>query len=173
MKGPVVLIGLMGAGKTTVGRALAELLEWPWVDLDLALEERWKLSVPRQFETVGEAGFRRRERELLQELGAGGRRVISAGGGVVLEPSSRALLKRWTSVYLSASPDVLARRLRGPQALKRPLLAGGGVEEKLRRLAKLRGPYYRDCAAITVRASQGTASAVAQRVWWRLRQGPS
>jgi shikimate kinase len=165
----VVLIGLMGSGKTSVGKELARHLGLPWMDLDRELERRHKRSVALQFELDGEPLFRRRERALLARLVAAGPGVISAGGGVVLDPANRALLRRCVTVYLQASASALAGRLKGPQALRRPLLRGGKVESALRRLARRRGPLYRSCAACTVRASQGSAVEVARRVAWKLR----
>lgn len=170
MRGPVVLIGMMGSGKTKVGGALARLLELPWTDLDHALALRFKRSVAKQFEIDGEAVFRRRESDLLRELCGAGPGVLSTGGGVVLDPRNRAILKENEAVYLSASAAVLARRLGGAQAAQRPLLRGeGGREAVLRRLAALRGPMYRSCAAFTVLASKGNAAAVARRIAQRLR----
>jgi shikimate kinase len=169
MKGPVVLIGMMGSGKTSVGRELARRLAWPWLDLDQALERRFKRSVADQFKTAGEEVFRRRERDLLRECCEAGPRVLSAGGGVVLDASNRSLLKKRTTVYLRASPRLLAERLRGSQARARPLLKGHqDLETVLRRLAERRGPLYRSCARITVLASKGSASAVAGRIHRRL-----
>ena len=164
----MVLIGMMGSGKTSVGRELAGLLGCPWTDLDVALERRYRRSVARQFETAGEALFRRRESGLLRELAAASTGVLSAGGGVVLAEANRALLKRLATVYLQVSPRALAARLQGPQARLRPLLRGGDPETVLRRMAALRSPLYRSCAAITVRASQGTPAEVARRVCRRL-----
>lgn len=169
MKGPVVLIGMMGSGKTSVGGALARLLALPWADLDQALERRFKRSVAKQFELDGEALFRRRERDLLREICGAGPGVLSTGGGVVLDPLNRAILRKNTAVYLSASTAVLSRRLGGAQAAQRPLLRGaGGREAVLRRLAAGRGPLYRSCAAFTVLASKGGPADVARRIAERL-----
>ena len=170
MKGPVVLIGMMGSGKTSVGRELARRLAWPWVDLDQALERRFKRSVAEQFKRDGEKVFRRRERDLLTELCVAGPRVLSAGGGVVLDASNRALLKKRTCVYLQAAPGFLAERLKGAQTGLRPLLQAPDkdIGTLLRLMAARRAPLYRSCARITVRASRGTASAVAGRILERL-----
>jgi shikimate kinase len=166
----VVLIGMMGSGKTSVGRELARLLGLPWMDLDQALEQRHKASVAEQFESHGEAAFRRRERDLLKELCAAAPCVLSAGGGVVLDPANRARLKKVLTVYLKVSPEVLASRLQGPGLRSRPLLkaAQGGAVRVLKKLARGRAPLYRSSARITVLAAQGSAKAVAQRIQRRL-----
>lgn len=169
MKRSVVLVGLMGSGKTSVGRELARLLRLPWSDLD-ALLTKAHGPIPRQFERDGEAAFRRREsRMLATALRRGG--VLSTGGGVVLARSNRRLLKRQRCVYLQASPAVLAKRLRG-EAAGRPLLKGAPLGSRLRRLSAERGRFYRECAALTVRASAGSAKAVAARIALRLKAFP-
>lgn len=170
MGGPVVLIGMMGSGKSSVGRELARLLGREWKDLDDELERRFKLSVARQFEAVGEAGFRRREHEMFRRLAGDRDLVLSAGGGLVLLPENRALLKRATAVYLQASPQRLLARLSAAQAARRPLLKGPHPGAVLRRLARLRSPLYRSCAAVTVRAAAGGPAEVAQRVAKRLER---
>jgi shikimate kinase len=169
MKGPIVLVGLMGSGKTSVGAALARRLGWPQVDLDAELERRWGLSVAQQFAQRGEAEFRRREAvELRRCLKPG--RVISTGGGVVLRPESRRRLKASLTVYLQASPLALARRLRGTQARKRPLLKGRSPLAVLRLLRAQRGKWYAAVAQLTVRAALGDADAVARRVLGRCKE---
>ena len=169
MKGPIVLVGPMGSGKTSVGRALARRLGWPHVDVDWALEKRHRQSVAAQFASVGEAEFRRRESaELARCLGSA--QVVSTGGGVVLLPENRRRLKARLTIYLQASPDALARRLDGTQARKRPILKGKSVIRVLRRLQRERSGLYQSVAALVVRASQGDAQAVAQRVWARCKE---
>jgi len=164
----LVLVGMTGAGKTSVGRELARLLGRPWTDLDRELERRHGMSVARQFARHGEQAFRRRESALLRSLCRSPGRVLSTGGGVVLDPANRALLRRHTVVYLKASPAVLARRLRGAQARARPLLSGGDPAAVLRRMARQRAPLYRSCAGITVLAGVGESAAVARRILQRL-----
>lgn len=170
MRGPVLLVGMMGSGKTSVGRELARLLREPWADLDRELERRFRRSVSRQFAVDGEKAFRKRESALLKRLCRGPQGVLSTGGGVVESSENRRLLRRSLTVYLSASPRVLAGRLKR-EAAKRPLLSGPGesLEARLRRLSRRRTPLYRACARLTVRASAGNAEAVARRVLKRLR----
>ncbi|HXC65345.1 MAG TPA: shikimate kinase [bacterium] len=169
MRGPIVLVGLMGSGKTSVGAALAKRLGWPHVDLDQALEKRWSQSIPDQFSRVGEAGFRRRETaQLARELRR--RCVLSTGGGVVTQEPNRRALKGHCTVFLQASPATLAARLTGAQAAKRPLLKGKSPVEVLRRLQRVRGPWYREVASVTVRAGQGGPGQVAERILRRCGQ---
>jgi shikimate kinase len=167
--GPIVLVGLMGSGKTSVGRALAKRLGWAHLDLDEALEKRWRQGIPDQFSRVGESGFRKRESALLaQSLRR--RCVLSTGGGVVTQAPNRQLLKGQTTVYLQASPEALAARMKGPQAAKRPLLKGKKTVAVLRRLLRIRGAWYRSVAVLTVRASQGSPAEVADRILRRCKQ---
>lgn len=168
MKGPLVLIGLMGSGKTSVGRELAARLGWPWVDLDAAIVKVHRRSIPEQFARDGEAKFRARESALLKRYTAPGPRVLSTGGGVVLSPANRARLKGCTCIYLQASAEALAGRLKGREAQNRPLLKGQDVRRVLGRLARKRGPLYRESATLTVLASQGSPKDVAARILARL-----
>ncbi|MGH7442443.1 MAG: shikimate kinase [bacterium] len=172
MRGPIALIGMMGSGKTSIGRALSQILSLPWVDLDRELEKRHHQRVSRQFQVSGEAVFRRREAALLRALCRRGPVVLSTGGGVVLRADNRLLLRRFGAVYLAVSPRVLAQRLEHESA-QRPLLQGGegNLESKLSRLLRQRGHLYRTCARWTVRASQGGPEAVAQRIKVRLQAG--
>jgi shikimate kinase len=167
--GPLVLVGLMGSGKTSVGQALAKRLGWPLVDLDQALEERWRQSIPEQFSRVGEAGFRKRESSLLATA-LKRRCVLSTGGGVVTQAPNRKLLKASCTVYLQAPPAALAARLTGAQAAKRPLLKGKRPLDVLKRLLRVRGAWYRSVASITVRAGQGSPAEIAERIVRRCPQ---
>jgi shikimate kinase len=168
MKGPIVLVGLMGSGKTTVGAALGRRLGWPQVDLDAALERRHGLSVARQFEAVGEAEFRRREAAELKRC-LKPAIVLSTGGGVVLLAENRRRLKACLTVYLQASPRALAPRLGGSQARKRPLLRGKSPLRALMGLQRQRARLYKEVARVVVRASQGGPGDVAGRVAQRCK----
>jgi shikimate kinase len=106
------LVGMMGAGKTTVGRRLARRLGWAFVDADRELEARLGVPIATIFELEGEAGFRRRESALIDELTARGPMVLATGGGAVLDPANRAALHgRGRVVYLRASVGDLWQRL--------------------------------------------------------------
>ncbi len=166
MDGPalIALVGLPGSGKTSAGRALAELLGADFIDLDDYITEGAGMSVAAVFELRGEAGFRELESRALEELTrprpAGARpTVLATGGGVVLrEANRRALRGRCAVLWLDASPAVAAHRLAleaerpGAVAHLRPLLAGGDVETRLRELAAERRPLYEACASLSLAA---------------------
>ena len=168
MKGPVFLTGMMGSGKTTVGRRLAVLLGWAWVDLDRAVEKRAKMPVPTIFKTRGEAAFRRLESAELARLAGRSALVVSCGGGAVLSAANRRVLKQALTLYLAASPETLRRRLAGPEARRRPLLQGGDPLAALRRLQRERARFYRASARSVLRAG-AKPEAVAQRAFQIVR----
>ena len=166
-QGPVFLIGLMGSGKTTVGKALAQLLGWRWVDLDLAIERRSGRKVAQIFKKDGEQAFRKLESAELRRQDQPGV-VLSCGGGVVLNAQNRKRLKAGLSIYLAASPEALARRLKGAQATQRPLLKGRGALATLRRLQRERARFYRASACFVLRATD-KPGLLAQRAFRRLQ----
>lgn len=143
----------MGAGKTTVGKLLAQHLNKRFVDCDREIENRSGVSIPLIFEIEGEAGFRRRESRLLEELAARDDLVLATGGGAVLSGQNRKLLaSRGTVVYLRASVHELWLRTRYDK--NRPLLQGNDVRSKLRTLYAQRDPLYREIADIIVDTSR-------------------
>lgn len=145
----VSLIGMPGGGKSTVGRLLAGRLGLPFADVDLAIQERAGMSVSELFTQRGEPSFRALESEVLEALIAAGPSVIATGGGTVLKPENRSLLKEHTlPVYLEASLPELWRRVR--RNSRRPLLQVADPHAKLAELYELRHPLYREVAAITV-----------------------
>lgn len=150
------LVGMMGAGKTTVGKKLARRLNCEFVDLDHEIEARTGVSIPTIFEIEGEPGFRQRESRVLAELVASGNRVIATGGGVVLDPRNRAVMQRaGLVVYLHALPELLYARTRHDR--NRPLLQ---VADPLRRITELverRDALYREVADIVVEAGGDVA----------------
>ena len=143
--GHVVLVGMMGSGKTRVGRQLATRLGLGFVDSDEQIERRYGRTVREIFEADGEAAFRKLEAEALAEaVGSTQRSVIAAAGGVVLDAGNREVLKRaGTVVWLRARPDVLATRVRDDD--HRPLL-GDDALGVLRRLDAERTPLYEQVA---------------------------
>ncbi len=146
MKGPLAIVGYMGSGKSTVGRIVAEALGWEFIDLDRRIEERVGLSIPELFESSGEPFFRDLERrELLDALDGPAERVISCGGGVVVDPRNRNRLMEVATVFLWEDSDVLYRRTRGPG---RPL-RGANFEDFARRYAE-RLPYYLEVASLQI-----------------------
>lgn len=141
MKKSIVLVGLMGAGKTTVGRALAKRLHLPFVDADAEIEAAAGLTVPEIFERFGEAQFRDGERRVIARLVDGPPRVIATGGGAFMNPETRSLvLERCTAVWLDGDIATLADRAR--RSGRRPLLDKNDPEGSLRALAEVRNPVY-------------------------------
>lgn len=138
---PVVLVGLMGVGKSTVGRKLAALLSRDFVDADEAIAEAAQRSIPEIFETFGEAHFRDGERRVIARLIGESHGVIATGGGAFVDPETRALvLERGIAVWIDCDVDTLVERTarRG----NRPLLNQGDPKEILTRLARERAPFY-------------------------------
>lgn len=138
---PIVLVGLMGAGKSTVGRRLARRLRLEFVDSDEEIERASVHSIPEIFDRFGEASFRDGERRVLRRLIEGGPKVVATGGGAFMDSETRALiLRRCLAVWLDADVETLARRVarRG----HRPLLAGKDPAALLRELAAVRNPVY-------------------------------
>lgn len=145
---PVFLVGMMGAGKTTIGRSLAKELGRGFVDLDLALEARCGVPVAVIFDIEGEAGFRKRETQLLEEYSRRPGIVLATGGGAVLADDNRRYLKeRGTVVYLRAEADELYRRLARDK--QRPLLQTADPRARLAELLALRSPLYEEVAHLT------------------------
>ena len=160
----LVLVGLMGAGKTTVGARCAELLGRPFVDTDDVVEAAAGHSVAEIFAAEGERGFRRRERQAVADVCASpAPLVIACGGGAVLDPANRACLRAsGFVVWLHAEPAVLAARV-GPGE-GRPLLAPHGAAATLERLDLLRAPAYEAAADVTVETADRSVDEVADAV---------
>ncbi|HEU4665907.1 MAG TPA: shikimate kinase [Dokdonella sp.] len=139
------LVGPMGAGKTTVGRLVAELFRMPFIDLDHEIEAHTGADVSLIFELEGEPGFRRRERSMLAELAARRGIVLATGGGAVLDPANRRVLREnGFVIWLDATVDAqLARLSRDRQ---RPLLRAPDRRERLEKLARERNPLYAEVA---------------------------
>jgi len=146
---PIFLVGMMGAGKTTIGRGLARALGREFVDLDHELEARCGVRVPVIFEIEGEDGFRRRESTALERCALRRNIVLATGGGAILAESNRKLLREHgVVVYLSASVDELFRRTSRDR--NRPLLRTADPRATLRDLLQKREPLYREVAHLTV-----------------------
>lgn len=142
---PIYLVGMMGAGKTTIGRALARKLGWEFIDLDHELESRCGVRVSIIFDIEGEQGFRKRESTLLDECTRRPGIVLATGGGAVLDPENRRHLReRGVVVYLRASIDELFRRVERDR--NRPLLQTDNPRQRLQDLLEQREPLYEEVA---------------------------
>ena len=166
---PIVLVGLMGAGKSTVGRRLAKRLGLPFVDSDVAIEEASGSKTAELFERYGEHDFRDGERRLVARLVYGEVRVIATGGGAFNDPRTRQILnERAITVWLDAPVDVLAERT--SRRNNRPLLHKGDPERILARLADERRGFYEE-AQIHIRSSgDGAHHDVVESIVSALRQ---
>ena len=139
---PLVLIGLMGAGKSTIGKRLAARLHLPFVDADQEIERAAGLSITEIFERFGEKEFRDGERRVIGRLIDGRPKVIATGGGAFMQDETRALiLDRAKAIWLDADIDVLAERVQRREG-SRPLLKGRDAREALAELAAIRNPVY-------------------------------
>jgi shikimate kinase len=138
---PIVLVGLMGVGKTTIGRRLAKRLDVPFVDADHEIETAAGMSISEIFERFGEAHFRDGERRVIARLIDGAPRVIATGGGAFMNAETRALiLEQATAIWLDSDIETLADRV--SRRNDRPLLAGRDARVVLRELAAVRNPVY-------------------------------
>lgn len=157
------LIGPMGAGKSSIGRRLAAHFEMPWVDLDEAIEERTGTDIATIFDIEGEAGFRRRESEMLAELTLQSGIVLATGGGSILATANRELLReRGFVLWLRAAVEQQLRRLRRDH--KRPLLDTPDRRQRLQQLARERDPLYGELADLDVDSSGESCRAATDRI---------
>lgn len=137
----IVLVGLMGAGKSCIGRRLAQRLGLPFADADIEIERAAGCSISDIFALYGEAAFRDGERRVIARLLGGPRQVVALGGGAFMDAETRALLReRAVSVWLRADLDLLVRRTAGRS--HRPLLNQGDPRATLERLMAQRYPVY-------------------------------
>lgn len=159
---PIVLVGLMGAGKSTVGRRLAKRLRLPFVDTDAAIEDATGQPWGELFERYGEADYRDGERRLVARLVDGEVRVISTGGGVFVDPATRELLNsRAITVWLDAPVEVLADRT--SRRNTRPLLRDGDPRRTLEQLSKQESPSYA-LAHIHIKSGGGAHKDVVEAI---------
>jgi shikimate kinase len=158
----IVLVGLMGAGKTRVGVELARLLSLPFVDADREIEKAAGMSIPDIFETLGEKEFRNGERKVIQRLLSNGPKVLASGGGAFIQPEIRDVIKRTAvSVWLKAEIDTLVERT--SRTDHRPLLRGVDKAEKLQSLMEQRYDIYAE-ADITVVTDDRSPMQMAKKI---------
>ena len=157
----VYLIGLRGSGKSTIGRLLAERLGWSFIDADEALEAAAARSIVEVFATEGEAGFREREAAVIGELAKRDKHIVACGGGVVLRPANRHLLRTTGQcVWLTADVKTLYERVDcdPSTATRRPALTALPGPAEIERLLCEREPLYREVAHLTI-ATDGRSPA--------------
>lgn len=165
----IFLVGPMGAGKTTIGRQLAEALGFTFVDSDHEIERRTGANIPLIFDVEGEEGFRRRETAVIDELTQRPGVVVATGGGAILDPVNRAHLRtRGRVVYLAASIGKLLERTARDR--NRPLLQTNDPRTTLEELMAIRDPLYREVADFVVNTDRGNVRRVVNDILMRLKQ---
>ncbi len=163
----IVLVGMMGAGKSSVGRKLGGRLGLPFVDADAKIEEAAGMSIPDIFETRGEAEFRSGEARVIARLLDGGPQVLATGGGAYMNPDTRALIRvKGVSVWLKADFDVLMKRIK--RRTDRPMLKTADPAATLRQLMDARYPVYAE-ADITVGSREVLHEVVVEEILDQLR----
>jgi shikimate kinase len=168
VSGSIFLVGLMGAGKTSVGRSLAKRMHKSFYDMDHEIERATGVKIPLIFEIEGEAGFRMRESRALAELVRHKDIVLATGGGVVLSEHNRELLsEHGTVIYLRAAPRDLWQRTRHDR--NRPLLQTDNPLAKLQELFEQRDPLYREIAHLVVDTGSQSVGLLTHKLELRLK----
>ena len=159
----IYLVGPMGAGKTTVGRHLADLLGRDFLDSDHEIERKTGATIPWIFEKEGERGFRSRETIVIDDITSKKNLVVATGGGAVTQEMNREYLKhRGIVIYLYTPVEIQLQRTYRDK--NRPLLQVENPEQKLRELLQVRDPLYRNVAHYIIETNQGAARDLAQRI---------
>ena len=163
----IILIGMMGAGKTTIGKSLANYLDKVFIDSDQEIQKRTGVTIPVIFEIEGETGFRKREADMLQELIKIDNIVLATGGGIILNEENRKLLKqKGTIVYLRATVNDLLNRTQHDK--NRPLLQITNLQAKLTELYDQRDPIYRELAHIVIESGNLNAHQMVKYISQKL-----
>ncbi len=171
MQGSIFLVGLMGSGKTTVGRALAKQLNKRFVDSDHEIEARTGVSIPVIFEIEGEASFRQREADVIRDLTAQENIVLATGGGAILNEASRKYLhERGTVIYLRAAISSILQRTRYDR--NRPLLRTPDPRKKLEELEAQREPLYQEVAHLVIDTGRPNVQFLMQSILTQLQHMP-
>ena len=169
-KGEIVfMVGPMGSGKSTVGRHLAQLLGYDFIDSDAEIEARAGADIPWIFDVEGEAGFRRRETAVLLDLGTQQHMVIATGGGAILAEHNRQVMAD-SGVVVFLNVSIAQQLKRTGSGEGRPLLQTGDREVTLKRLMAEREPLYSSLADVTITASGWNARKVAHYIETQLRE---
>jgi len=157
------LVGLMGAGKTTIGRSLAKKLGLTFVDSDKEIEARTGVSIPTVFEIEGEEGFRKRESQVIADLSVASSQIVATGGGVVLRSENRAaMVSSGFVIYLNVPPYTLWERTRNDR--NRPLLQVEDPLSKLKELYAQRDPFYREVADLVIDGGRTNTHSLLQLI---------
>jgi 3-dehydroquinate synthase len=165
--GNIILVGMMGAGKTTVGRLLAKQLGKTFIDSDEEIQRRTGVTIPHIFDVEGEAGFRMRESAVIHELLAQNDIVLATGGGAILSPQNRSMMKQnGVVVYLKSTVHDLWQRTRHDQ--NRPLLQTENPRAKLQELLDLREPLYEEAADVVAHTGKQSVQVLLERLQHRL-----
>ena len=159
----IYLIGLMGAGKTTIGRQLARALDMPFYDSDKAIEDKTGVDIPTIFEFEGEEGFRNREQKMIEQLSGLNGVVLATGGGVILREQNRELLKtNGFIVYLQCPVDRILQRTRRDK--QRPLLQTENPRERIKLLLEQRETLYLSCSDYKVDTGKMQSKEAVKRI---------
>lgn len=165
----IFFVGLMGAGKTTIGRLIAKQMGMIFYDSDHEIERKTGVKIPLIFELEGEEGFRKRETAAIEELSQLNNIVLATGGGAVLLPENRELLKNnGRIVYLRANVHDLWLRTRNDKT--RPLLQGGNIKQKLEQLYTERNPIYEALADFIVDTGAQSAAEITNHIEQLLKE---
>ncbi|MBD3611750.1 MAG: shikimate kinase AroK [Hydrogenovibrio crunogenus] len=165
----IFLVGPMGAGKSTVGRFLADKLHYQFLDSDQVIEDKTGATIPMIFDIEGESGFRAREKAAIDDLTQQSEIVLATGGGAILNPENRKNLRsRGFVVYLKSSVDSLVQRTRHDR--NRPLLQTENPEQVLRKLIEERGPLYEEVADLVIQTEQVSVHRVVKQILDKLAE---
>lgn len=164
----LVLIGPMGAGKTTIGRLLAQQLDYTFYDSDIEIERTTGATVSWIFEKEGEMGFRAREHKAISNIVQRSYVVLATGGGAVVTPENHVLLQQGVIIYLRASVEVQYERIHRDR--NRPLLNTPNPQQRLTELFTMRDPIYQSLADITVTTGMTSPKKMVQEILGQLEQ---
>ena len=169
MSNNIILVGLMGAGKSTIGRSLAKRLNKDFFDSDRVIEERTGVDIATIFEIEGEQGFRDREAQVIKELCQMNDIVLATGGGGVLREENRENMKNFGHVvYLCTTAELLYSRIRYDKS--RPLMQTSNPLDTLKKLLQGREPYYKEVSDLIITTGKQKATVIVRRIEEALRQ---
>lgn len=166
----IILVGMMGSGKTTIGRALSKFLDLEFIDLDHAVESHTGVKVSTIFEIEGEAGFRDRESMALSEILQNDNFVLATGGGAILSDDNRNLILKSEAhvVYLKADTETILHRLKNDQS--RPLLNNPNKKEALEKLMTSRAELYESVSNISIDTRNAKSNIIVKKIIEMIKQ---